>query len=158
MKEIFQGNITKETADMIKQLEQSGGAGTEHTLMMFNFPSGWDGLDFLTTTASQQNIVEEFEYNQGKEFNERLYELFKSGVLNTYTPKGDSFADGVAKVEFRSIDEDGVITVYIEGAPETLTLPAPDDTTRSAFDGAYVDTSSGSVFGIHIEKKEGEQP
>lgn len=157
MKEIFQGNITKETADLIKQLEQSGGADTEHTLMMFNLPADWDVFDLLTTT-SQQNIIEEFEYNQGKEFNERLYELFKNGVLNAYTPKGDSYADGVAKVEFRSIDEDGVITVYIEGAPETLTLPAPDDTTMSAFDGGYVNTSSGSATGIHIEKKEGEQP
>lgn len=157
MKEIFQGNITKETADLIKQLEQSGGADTEHTLHMFNLPDDWDVFELLTTT-SQQNIVEEFEYNQGKEFNERLYELFKSGVLNTYTPKGDSIADGVAKVEFRSIDEDGVITVYIEGAPETLTLPAPDDATISALAGVYVDSSNGSVIGIHIGKKEGEKP
>lgn len=157
MKEIFQGNITKETADMIKQLEQSGGAGTEHTLHMFNLPADWDVFELLTTT-SQQNIIEEFEYNQGKEFNKRLYELFKSGVLNTYTPKGDSYADGVAKVEFRSIDEDGVITVYIEGAPETLTLPAPDDATISALEGVYVDSSNGSVIGILIGKKEGEKP
>lgn len=157
MKEIFQGNITKETADLIKQLEQSGGADTEHTLMMFNLPADW-GVFCLLTTTSQQNIIEEFEYNQGKEFNERLYELFKSGVLNTYTPKGDSIADGVAKVEFRSIDEDGVITVYIEGAPETLTLPAPDDATISTLAGVYVDSSNGSVISIHIEKKEGEKP
>lgn len=157
MKEIFQGNITKETADLIKQLEQSSGTGTEHTLHMFNLPADWDVFELLTTT-SQQNIVEEFEYNQGKEFNERLYELFKSGVLNTYTSKGDSIADGVAKVEFRSIDEDGVITVYIEGAPETLTLPAPDDATISALVGVYVDSSNGSVIGIHIGKKEGEKP
>lgn len=157
MKEIFQGNITKETADLIKQLEQSGGADTEHTLRMFNLPADWDVFGLLTTT-SQQNIIEEFEYNQGKEFNERLYELFKNGVLNAYTPKGDSYADGAAKVEFRSIDEDGVITVYIEGAPETLTLPAPDGATISVLEGVYVDSSNGSVIGIFIGKKEGEKP
>ena len=150
------GNVSKETADLIKQLEQSSGTGIEHTLQPeLSLPDGWY-FDFYTTT-SQQNITEEFEYNQGKEFNERLYELFKSGILNAYLYKGDTGYE-VVKVEFNSIDENGVITVYVEGAPETLTIEVPNDTEADMFDGGYVDTTTGSAVMIEIHKKPGEQP
>lgn len=106
------GNISKETADLIKELEASGGSLQEYTL-------GFEDYDVfeiengLITTTSKTNIIETFNAGDGKQFNERLYELFTSGVLNLYALSfGEISGEQTAiKITFESIDENGVITI-----------------------------------------------
>ena len=149
------GNVSKETADLIKQLEQSSGASNQYTMVQDLFlPDDWTFFDIYTTT-SLQSIDEQFEWNQGKELNERLYELFKNGPLNAYFI-GDS--DELLKVEFNSIDENGEITLSVEGSLETEHLSVPKDTQEVEIKFTCADAINNTAVYIYLHKPAGEQP